>query len=77
MSDEVLFERRGAIAIVTLNARETRNALSDRLVAALLDALATIDADEAIRCAILTGAGDRTPPGTSGSSQSSIVTAVA
>lgn len=58
MSDDVLFERRGAIAILTLNAPQTRNALSDRMVAALLDVLATVDADQTIRCAILTGAGD-------------------
>ena len=57
MSDPVLYASEGAIATITLNRDDTRNALSDEVIAALLDALATAEHDAAIGCVILTGAG--------------------
>ncbi len=57
MSDLVLFERRGAAAIVTINRPEKRNALSRALIAGLGDAFAAAEADAAVRSVILTGNG--------------------
>lgn len=59
MTEKVLMEQRGAVALITLNRPEKLNALdyetNDRLLA-LLD---TIEATPAIRAVILTGAGER------------------
>ena len=57
MADEVLLERDGHIAVVTLNRPEARNALNLAALAGLADAWQTIDEDPKIRVAILTGAG--------------------
>jgi enoyl-CoA hydratase/carnithine racemase len=54
----VLIERRGPIAIVTLNEPQTRNALSERLIAELCAFIATANADETLSCLVLTGAGE-------------------
>jgi methylglutaconyl-CoA hydratase len=50
-------EDRGAIAILTLNRPEKRNALSRALVAELRDTLEQLSADERVRVVVLTGAG--------------------
>lgn len=55
----VLSRVEGAVAILTLNRPERRNALSPELVAALLDAFAAAGADSAVRAVVLTGAGDK------------------
>jgi enoyl-CoA hydratase/carnithine racemase len=58
MTDPVLFEQEGPVALITLNQPELRNAISDPLVIdALVGAIERIDADLSVRCAILTGAG--------------------
>jgi enoyl-CoA hydratase len=58
MSSEVLLlEKKDAVAIVTLNRPEAMNALSRALVGAIAQAFREIQADPAIRVAILTGAG--------------------
>ncbi|HLL77047.1 MAG TPA: enoyl-CoA hydratase-related protein, partial [Pyrinomonadaceae bacterium] len=59
MSDEnpILYAAEGAVALVTLNRPEKRNALNDALVAGLKDALRRADADEQVRVVLLTGAG--------------------
>lgn len=58
MSDKLLFEQDGHVAILTLNAPETRNALTDQeMMDAIIEAMEKINADMSIRCAILTGAG--------------------
>lgn len=49
-------ERDGAIAILTLDAPERRNGIVPALIEAMHAALADINADPAVRCAILTGA---------------------
>lgn len=52
-------ERRGPIAIVTLNRPEAMNALSKALRLALHDAMVALDADPDVSAVILTGAGER------------------
>jgi enoyl-CoA hydratase/carnithine racemase len=54
---EVLTERRGAVAIVTLNRPHRLNAISGSLLHAFHDALAGLAADDAVRCIVLHGAG--------------------
>lgn len=46
------------VATVTLNRPEKRNALSDRLSPALRRVLRDLDTDDAVRCVLLTGAGN-------------------
>lgn len=53
----LLFERRGPLAVVTLNRPEQRNALSLEMLARMHDAWVEIDTDPAIRVAVVTGAG--------------------
>lgn len=54
----VLIEKTGAIMTLTLNLPDRRNPISDNgLIEALLDAVQEADADPAVRCVILTGAG--------------------
>ena len=57
MSEPVLYSREGAVATVTLNRDETRNSLSDEVIAALCDAMARAEGDTSVSCVILTGAG--------------------
>ena len=57
MADEILFESKDHVAVVTLNRPEARNALNLSALAALADAWTRIDQDPDIRVAILTGAG--------------------
>lgn len=56
---ELLVERDGAVAIVTLNRPQAMNALSRNLRAAITEAIRSLDTDPEIRVVILTGAGDR------------------
>ena len=53
----LLVEDRGAVRLLTMNRPEKRNALNSELTRALLDALRAADKDEAVRCIVLTGAG--------------------
>ena len=58
MTDPVLYEQDGPIAVITLNQPELRNAISDaEVIDALVAAIERLDADLDIRAAILTGAG--------------------
>lgn len=60
MTDQpVLVERRGSVAIVTLNRPQAMNALSSAMRAQLAEAFRTLDGDERIAAIVLTGAGDR------------------
>ena len=63
MADTVLFQADGGLAWITLNRPEARNAINDEMRQALLDALARVAADPAIRAAVLTGAGEGFCPG--------------
>lgn len=53
----ILFERHGRVALVTLNQSEARNPLDDGMVAELIGAIGEINADPGISCMVLTGAG--------------------
>lgn len=55
----ILVEREEPIAVATLNRPDKLNALNWALVAELADRLEELDRDPAIRCIVLTGAGDR------------------
>ena len=60
MSQElVVEERRDAIAILTLNRPEKRNALNLALVNALSQKLDELASDDGLRCLVLRGAGDK------------------
>jgi len=56
-TEHLLFDRRGATAVVTLNRPEAKNALSLPMLVGMADAWEEIDTNDEIRCAILTGAG--------------------
>ena len=65
MTDLILVERRGHVAIVTLNDPSTRNAISDlAMIDAFVAAFEAIDRDTSVRAVVLTGAG-RAPRGPS------------
>lgn len=56
----VLFEKRGAhVAVVTINRPEARNAINGDVAEALEATVRTIEADDVLRVAVLTGAGGR------------------
>jgi enoyl-CoA hydratase len=55
MSELVLVERDGPIAVVLLNRPEALNALSDELMDELVTRLTELDGDEEVRCIVLGG----------------------
>jgi enoyl-CoA hydratase/carnithine racemase len=57
MSGLVLYETRGAVALLTFNRPEKLNALSYALIDRVMEVLDAIEDDGAIRAVILTGAG--------------------
>jgi enoyl-CoA hydratase len=58
-TDKLLVEVAGAIALVTINNPEKRNALSREIREALPGVLTALDADPDVRVLVVTGAGDR------------------
>jgi enoyl-CoA hydratase len=57
--DPVLTTRDGAIATVTLNSPERLNALNRAMWARLGDVMRELSADDALRCIVVRGAGDK------------------
>jgi len=58
MTDKLLYEQDGHVVTLTFNMPDTRNALTDRdLCTAIVDAMHRMNADQSVRCAIVTGAG--------------------
>ena len=57
MTENLLVEKRGQVAFVTLNRPEIRNAFDETLIASLARALGELDADPAVRAVVLGGAG--------------------
>ena len=57
--ETLLVEQRGAVTLVTLNRPQALNALSSAVLEELIDAFAAFEADDAQRCAVVTGAGDK------------------
>ena len=53
--ENILVEREGHVATVRLNRPQALNALNSALMTELADALEGFDADDAIRCTVLTG----------------------
>lgn len=53
----VLYERKGSIALLTLNRTNALNALNHELMTDLADAIDRAESDKAIRCVVLTGQG--------------------
>src|SRR5579863_4674825 len=58
-AEQVLFTREGAVATLTINRPERRNALSTAVIAGLRAGLAEIAEDRSLRAVVLTGAGDK------------------
>jgi len=59
MTDDLLVEREGPIALLTFNRPDARNAMTFEMYEALHDACAELDADPRTRVLVLKGAGDR------------------
>lgn len=59
MSDEIVYENRGQVAVVTINRPEARNAINSGVREGLAVAWQRFDNDADARVAILTGAGDK------------------
>ncbi len=59
MAEAVLFEMRGATAIITINREGSRNAMNAEVRAGLVAAWQRFETDGGARVAILTGAGER------------------
>lgn len=59
MTDRVVFERRDAVALLTINRPATLNALDMDTLAALDDAVTKAERDAEVRVIVITGAGDR------------------
>ena len=59
MSDTVIFEREGPIAILKLNRPEKLNALNGEMSAALIKALDALEADDSCRVVVITGHGTK------------------
>ena len=57
--DNLLVERDGAVATVTINRTHVLNALNSRTIDELRQAFLELQADRAVRVAILTGAGEK------------------
>jgi enoyl-CoA hydratase len=55
----ILFERDGAVATITINREQVRNALNGATLGEILAALQAVEEDDGLRVAVLTGAGDR------------------
>lgn len=58
MTEPTLLEVAEGVATVTLNRPEALNALSDDMIAALVDTMTRVEADAAVRCVVVRGAGD-------------------
>lgn len=56
---DLLYERRGAIALLTFNRPDARNAMTWDMYQGLYDACEHVDADDRVRVFVLRGAGDK------------------
>jgi enoyl-CoA hydratase len=59
MSEAIVFEMRGPVALITINRPEARNAINAQVRAGLHAAWQRFEADDSAKVAILTGAGDK------------------
>jgi enoyl-CoA hydratase/carnithine racemase len=58
-TDELIYERRDGVAILTFNRPQARNAMTWAMYDGLYQTCEHVDADERVRVLVLTGAGDR------------------
>jgi enoyl-CoA hydratase/carnithine racemase len=58
-TDELLYERRGAVALLTFNRPHARNALTWAMYEGLYDCCDHVEQDDRVRVLVLTGAGDK------------------
>jgi methylglutaconyl-CoA hydratase len=54
---DIIHEARNNVAFITLNRPEKRNALNDRIISGLREAVAAAEADDQVRVVVLRGAG--------------------
>jgi len=54
---DIIYETKNSVAFITLNRPDKRNALNDRIISELRDAMVAAEADDQIRVVILRGAG--------------------
>jgi enoyl-CoA hydratase len=59
VTDHLLLEKEGHLALVTVNRPDVMNALNSDVLDELDGVVADLEADDQIRCVILTGAGDK------------------
>jgi enoyl-CoA hydratase/carnithine racemase len=59
VSEELLFERDGPLALVTFNRPQARNAVTWAMYDGLLEACERVDAEDDLRVMVLRGAGDK------------------
>jgi enoyl-CoA hydratase/carnithine racemase len=59
MAEDVLYERSGSVAYVTLNRPDRMNALGPGVKAGLVDAFKKVRQDPSVRVAVMTGAGNK------------------
>lgn len=57
MTTHIAIERQGPVGLVTLNRPDRHNAFDDALIAELTDALRSMEAEEGIRCVVLSSVG--------------------
>src|SRR5215510_568674 len=54
---DIIHEARNNVAFITLNRPEKRNALNDRIISGIREAMVTAEADDQVRVVVLRGAG--------------------
>jgi enoyl-CoA hydratase len=59
VADPLLFERRGAVALLTLNRPEKHNSLTTDMLELLEECARVAQEDDSVRAVVVTGAGDR------------------
>jgi len=59
VTDQLLVERRDFVEVLTLNRPDRMNTISGPMLQALSEALVTADADQDVRCIVITGAGSK------------------
>lgn len=59
MTEEILFEVDGPVAVITLNRPQKLNAVTPEMADAIVAAVTECNESDTIRCVILTGAGER------------------
>lgn len=59
MSENIIIERDGFVAIVTINRPEKLNAMTPDMARVLVEAVNEFNTDDGVRCVVLTGAGEK------------------